>query len=168
MTRIVRSPKLLRVLAIDPSPRGFGFAVLEGPARLIDWGVAELYSKDDKELLVRIDAMVDRYKPTLVVLEDILKTRRRGRGIRRLCAIADYAHSRRIRLGTVSRLQVQAVFNATGTTKHDVALMIAKTFPELEPRLPKRRTLWTSEDERMNIFDAVAMALAAQTVPISQ
>ena len=34
------------VLAIDPSTRGFGFAVLEGPNRLIDWGVKE--TKVDK------------------------------------------------------------------------------------------------------------------------
>ena len=34
----------VRTLAVDPSPRGFGFAVLEGPTHLLDWGVAELYS----------------------------------------------------------------------------------------------------------------------------
>jgi len=38
--------KDIRVLAIDPSTRGFGFAVLEGPDRLIDWGVKE--TKVDK------------------------------------------------------------------------------------------------------------------------
>lgn len=39
--------KDIRVLAIDPSTRGFGFAVLEGPNRLIDWGVKE--TKVDKK-----------------------------------------------------------------------------------------------------------------------
>ena len=28
-----------RVLAIDPTTKGFGFAIMEGPERLIDWGV---------------------------------------------------------------------------------------------------------------------------------
>jgi hypothetical protein len=27
-----------RVLAIDPTHRGFGYVILEGPERLIDWG----------------------------------------------------------------------------------------------------------------------------------
>ena len=163
MTRTARSTKLLRVLAVDPSPRGFGFAVLEGPARLIDWGVAELYSKDDKELLVRIEAMVDRYRPTVIVLEDTVNTKRRGRGIRRIRAIAHYVRSRRIRVVAVSRSHVQAAFKAAGTTKHNIAVAIVEMFPELEARLPKTRTLWTSEDERMNIFDAVAFGL---TVPL--
>ena len=38
--------KDIRVLAIDPSTRGFGYAVLEGPNRLIDWAVKE--TKVDK------------------------------------------------------------------------------------------------------------------------
>jgi hypothetical protein len=37
----------IRVVAIDPATRGFGFAVLEGANRLIDWGVKE--TKTDKE-----------------------------------------------------------------------------------------------------------------------
>jgi hypothetical protein len=36
---------------------------------------------------------------------------------------------------------------------------IAKRFPELAPRLPRFRKPWMSEDYRMSIFDAVAMAL---------
>jgi hypothetical protein len=39
--------KDIRVLAIDPSTRGFGFAILEGPNQLIDWGVKE--TRADKE-----------------------------------------------------------------------------------------------------------------------
>ena len=33
-------------------------------------------------------------------------------------------------------------------------------FPELEKRLPRVRKPWMSEDERMSIFDAVALAIA--------
>jgi len=42
----IKNEKVIRVLAIDPSTRGFGFAVLEGPSRLIDWGVKETRSKN--------------------------------------------------------------------------------------------------------------------------
>ena len=35
----------------------------------------------------------------------------------------------------------------------------SKRFPELAPRLPRSRKPWMSEDYRMSIFDAVALAL---------
>lgn len=31
-----------RILAIDPTPRGFAFAVLEGTELLVDWGVVRI------------------------------------------------------------------------------------------------------------------------------
>ena len=37
-------PKHFRILAIAPSTRGFGFAVLEGQDTLVDWGVVKCRS----------------------------------------------------------------------------------------------------------------------------
>ena len=37
-----------RIITIDPVTRGFGFAVLEGPEDLIDWGVKEARNRDKK------------------------------------------------------------------------------------------------------------------------
>ena len=51
--------KDIRVLAIDPSTRGFGFAVLEGPERLIDWGVKETKIDKNKRTL-KLDRGFDR------------------------------------------------------------------------------------------------------------
>jgi len=46
-------------------------------------------------------------------------------------------------------------------TKHDLAEILAKRFSEeLGSRLPPKRLPWMSEDYRMDIFDAVALALA--------
>ena len=45
------------------------------------------------------------------------------------------------------------------TTKQEIAIAIAERFPELAPRLPRSRKPWMSEDYRMSIFDAVALAL---------
>jgi hypothetical protein len=45
-------------------------------------------------------------------------------------------------------------------TKHALAEMLAGRFPEeLASRLPPKRRPWMSEDYRMDIFDAVALAL---------
>ena len=43
--------------------------------------------------------------------------------------------------------------------KQEIAIAIAERFPELAPRLPRSRKPWMSEDYRMSIFDAVALAL---------
>lgn len=62
-----------------------------------------------------------------------------------------------------SRQQVRQVFFADGGegTKHALAEKMAKRFPEeLGFRLPPKRRAWESEDSRMDIFDAVALALA--------
>ena len=45
------------------------------------------------------------------------------------------------------------------TTKREIAEAIVREFPELEPRLPPVRKIWMSEDVRMSIFDAAALAI---------
>jgi len=46
-------------------------------------------------------------------------------------------------------------------TKQEMAELLAKKFPdELASRLPPKRKPWKSEDKRMDIFDAVALAVA--------
>lgn len=39
-----------RILAIDPTTRGFGFGILEAPERLIDWGVKEAKRRQEHPL----------------------------------------------------------------------------------------------------------------------
>ena len=68
--------KDIRVLAIDPSTRGFGFAVLEGPNRLIDWGVKETKIDKNRRSLKLIDELVNDYQPyAMVVFEGSDKLR---------------------------------------------------------------------------------------------
>jgi hypothetical protein len=56
---------------------------------------------------------------------------------------------------------VKQVFSESGaSTKYEIAVAIAQRFPELAPRLPRFRKPWMSEDYRMSIFDAVALAIA--------
>ena len=45
---ISTQPKGRRVLAIDPSTRGFGFAVLEGLEKLVDLGMTRMIKTDDR------------------------------------------------------------------------------------------------------------------------
>ena len=59
-----------RVLSIDPSTRGFGYAVLEGPDRLIDWGVKETRTDKSKRAPASIAELIELYQPRVLVLED--------------------------------------------------------------------------------------------------
>ena len=151
------------VLAIDPSTRGFGFAVLEGPNRLIDWGVKETKKNKNARTLKLIDDLIDRYQPSVIIVEDYAgKGSRRCRRIQALIKdISKLASKRKIRVRSFSRARVKQTFAECGASnKQEIAIVIANHFPELVPRLPRFRKPWMSEDYRMSIFDAVALALA--------
>src|SRR5262249_9514985 len=152
----------IRVLAVDPSTRGFGFAILEGPDRLIDWGVKETKVDKKRRSLRFIAELIHRYQPNVLVVEDYTgKGSRRCRRVRKLIKeISRLAVQRKIKVRNFSRLKVKQAFSESGTpNKCEIAIAIAKHFPELAPRLPRFRKPWMSEDYRMSIFDAVGFAL---------
>src|SRR2546422_7703035 len=92
--------KDIRVLAIDPSTRGFGFAVLEGPNRLIDWGVKETKTNKNARTLKLVEDLIDGYLPNVIVVEDYAgKGSRRCRRIQGLINdISKLAPKRKIRV----------------------------------------------------------------------
>ena len=56
--------------------------------------------------------------------------------------------------------RVKKVFRTfLANTKHEIAHAVAQQLPELAPWLPPYRRPWMSEDYRMAIFDAAALAL---------
>jgi Holliday junction resolvasome RuvABC endonuclease subunit len=151
-----------RVLAIDPTSRGFGFVLLEGPHRLIDWGVAHARVDKHRRCLARVANLIAHYEPEVIVLEDGA-----GRGSRR-CArvrqllqdIQRLATARNIATRSFSRSKVRRAFEgANAHTKHQIAKTIAGRFPELVPHLPPFRKPWMREHDRMSIFDALGLAL---------
>jgi len=157
------SPKFFRILAIAPSTRGFGFAVLEGQEKLVDWGVKSI--KKDKNIgaIAKVEEMIAHYQPDTIVLEDhSAKHSRRSARIQALSKrIIAVAKSRNVTVALFSREQVRRAFFADGQgTKHALAEILAVRFPqELGSRVPPKRRPWMSKDSRIDIFDAVALAL---------
>lgn len=150
-------------MAIAPSTRGFGYVVLEGHKELVDWGVKSVKGHKNNGSIKKVEELIAHYNPQVMVLEDTLaKASRRSTRIqaltKRLIALAE---SHKIKVALFSQKQVQRVFFADGCgTKHALAKIIAERFPEeLGFRLPPKRRPWMSEDYRMGIFDAVALAL---------
>lgn len=153
-----------RTLAIDPTPRGFAFAVLEGPEKLIDWGLARVWATSDREWLARVDAVIDRFQPAVLALEATDTSRLGERARTRLCNLSELAEARRaVQVAHVRRADIRQQFGGPTATKRGIAVAITRLFPELADKLPPRRRPWMSEDERMNIFDAVSFALVTAT-----
>jgi len=158
-----RLPKYPRILGIAPSTRGFGFALIEGLNTLVDWGVKSIKGDKNAGTVAKVDEMIAHYAPDVIALEDTaVKPWRRSRRIRAVSKqISHVAKRRNVTLASFSRDYVKQTFFADGQgTKHALAEIIAKRFPdELGFRLPPKRRPWMSEDARMDIFDAVALAL---------
>ncbi len=157
-----RFPDLRRVLAVDPTSRGFGFVVLEGPDNLIDWSVVEVRESSKYKYLQRLVDLIARYRPDVLALEDTRScaSRRCSRVQKLLVRMEHIADQGAILTRRFSRAKVRRAFaDASAKTKYEIAAAIATRFPELAARLPRFRKPWMPEDERMSLFDAASFAL---------
>src|ERR1019366_10432043 len=104
--------KYPRILAIAPSTRGFGYAVLEGHKVLVDWGVKSVEGDKNAGSIKKVEEMIAHYNPQVMVFEDTAtKESRRCPRIqaltKRLVAVAE---SRTIKVKLFSQTQVRRVF----------------------------------------------------------
>jgi GNAT superfamily N-acetyltransferase len=155
--------KINRALAIAPTSRGFGYALIEGADDvLIDWGVHQVRQADMTEHSLPIVAdLIHRFAPSIVIVEDTLheRCRRRGKGRALIEAVVGYAESMDIAVGRVSGRSVRDHYAELGARNKDViARLIVTRFPELRSVLPPPRGMWRPKNERMTIFDSVAFA----------
>jgi hypothetical protein len=155
----------LRILAIDPMHKGFGYVVLEEPGLLVDWGVAHVRGPKHSGSIRRLAELVLLYATDAVVIEDPEVDSRRWARVQRLLAdIRVWGEKRGVRVRMLSRRRVRKVFAEwNARTKEEIAAVIADRFPELALRLPPHRKCYMSEDVRMSIFDAAALAVTLAT-----
>ena len=75
--------------------------------------------------------------------------------------IVTMATARKLKVKLYSDVKIRRAYFTDGKgTKHGIAEIIAKRFPEeLGAHVPPKRRPWMSEDYQMSIFDAVALAL---------
>jgi hypothetical protein len=142
---------------------GLRVRTFEGPLAPRDWGAVEMRGQDKRErLLSRIDRLLSRHRPDVLVLQDTSRNgTHRPHRIRRLNeAIAEAAEQYGFPVSSFSRAEVREHFAYLGSvTKDTIAAEVAKLIPAFERFLPPPRKLWKSEDARMGIFDAAALAL---------
>jgi hypothetical protein len=155
--------KEIRVLSLDLQPRGFGYAVFEGTARLVDWGATDIRKDKERVVLRKIGQLIGLFQPMVLVVEDCAHARsRRNSRVRRLTeTILVAAKEFGLEGHALSLAAVYRMFATSGAgTKYEIASALVRAFPELMVRLPPKRKPWQSEDSRMSIFDAVALGLA--------
>jgi hypothetical protein len=148
-----------RVLAVDIASRGLGFALLEDRLGLIDWGFHNTRGDRNARCLDNLNWMLTAFKPDVLVIEDLAESRR-PEGVKHLadgCATAAQMHG--ISCRRVSRSAVRSAFPEC-RSKYDRARELASRFPELEPSCPPKRKAWMTEDSRINLFDALSLAVA--------
>ena len=161
MTKIL--PTYPRILGIAPSSKGFGFAVVEGLDMLADWGVKTVKGEKNARAISKLEELMALYQPDVVVLEDTSVTSparcARIRALTKRIAVA--AKRRQVAVHFVTQEQLRSLFFGEGRgTKQALAGIVADKFSEeLGFRLPRKRRPWMSEDYRMAIFEAVALAL---------
>ena len=74
------------------------------------------------------------------------------------------ARRHKLKAGKVSANELRvALLGTEKGTKHEMAESLATRFPdELALRLPPKRRPWESEDARMDVFDAVGLAVVSK------
>jgi hypothetical protein len=162
--------QLQRILAIDPTHRGFGYVVIEEPDWLVDWGVCQVRTDKRERTLHKIADLIRRFGPDIVVIEATRHQHcRRGQHARDLIErIAALARTMDVAVRRVSMATVREHYADLGASNKDaVARLVADRFPELESFLPPRRRPWMPEDERMAIFDALALVSVRSSASIA-
>ena len=150
-----------RVLAVRPTTRGFGWVVFEGADRLIDWGIAYVNPINNPRCLVRLSTLMERYPPDIILLERLgERGARRSMRVQQLTvSMEKLALERGCKVRMFSRNDVRQAFaEASAWNKDQIAREIVLKHRELAAWLPPLRKIWMSEDHRMAIFDAAALA----------
>ena len=64
-----------RILGFGPSQRGFGYVVVSNHGELLEWRTAEVRPLRNPAILSRLERLLDRIRPDVMIIED-----RRGPG----------------------------------------------------------------------------------------
>ena len=152
---------LTRILALDVHPRGFGYVVVESPDRLLEWGVRSYRRKGnaaDGLIRRRLKPLLELWRPSVIVLREPLRIRtlnpQRNRLLKLIMVAAKDLRAR------VQIVKKRPTDRTEKLTKYERAQGVVQCFPVLTQKLPPKRKPWESDDYRMSMFAAAALAMA--------
>lgn len=157
------SPHRIRILAVDLRARISGFVVMDGPTRLLDWGLTRApFAVNGKSIATgrRVTSLLDLYAPSAVVVTRVPRKSLRYRsGVGPVLQfIRREATLRSIPLSTIGQREMRKAFSRFhARSKHEIATVLASLYPELLWKLPPKRKSWQHEPYRITMFDAIAL-----------
>ena len=155
------------VLALYPFSRGFAYVLFEGPTSPFAWDIREIKEKHKSEkTLAEIKALIGKYLPMVVVIEEEDGKCRRGERIKKLYRkIVKLAEKEDMGLYRFTYEDILEHFmSMPSATKREIALAVAKKIPGFAHRMPPPRKAWMSQDPRQALFDAAALGLTFYSV----
>ena len=150
-------------LAMYLNSRGFSFVLFEGTLSPYDWGMFECRgARKDASCLRKMTELLGLYDIDVLVIQHTGPdgTRRALRLSMLNTALEAAAREHGVPVFKYSRDDVYLTFASAGfANKQSLAEVIAKHIPAFERHVPPPRKPWMSEDARMGLFDAAALAL---------
>jgi len=148
-------------LGISPTKRGFGWVAFDGPLSLFDWGSVFVRGEKNLNCVRYFEGLLDRLPVELLVMEEpSAKVHRSDRVSALQGLLRSSALLRNVEVATYRRDQVQRCFSVVAAqSQQEIAEAIARLFPDLAHKVPRKRSAWMGEDRRMAIFSAVALVL---------
>jgi Holliday junction resolvasome RuvABC endonuclease subunit len=150
-------------MSLYVNSRGFAFVLFEGTLSPYDWGVFEIRGASKHLRVVeKVTSLLRRYVPDVLIMQDMGPegTRRANRVAVLNGALGSVAQELGIPIFSYSRADVYDAFRSMGfANKQMLAALIAKHIPAFERHVPPPRKPWMSEDAKMGLFDAAALAL---------
>lgn len=150
------------VLAIHPTTTGFGWTLFNGPHLLLNWGVVTVQKDKNVKCLEKAKELLTHYNPKTLVLEEFegKKSKRSDRVKKLYRAIIKLAKAQNTKVNIITRAEISMyLFDEDGATRQEVAEEVSERVEGLKHLLPPKRKPWMSEDPKMGLFCAAALAL---------
>lgn len=142
-------------LAVRASRVGYVFLI---DGELKDWHLSQKASLSSTLAKERMTEWLEYFSPDVVVIEDHHTAGRKSRKTRAIIkALLRTARISGVFIATVKREQHYP-------NKFVEARDLARRFPELTYRLPKRRKLWQREPRNLVYFECLALAIQSGCV----
>jgi hypothetical protein len=139
------------------------YAHFEGTFLPYDWGIFEIREPRKKaKCQLKMMQLFGRYEIDVLVLQDTgPEGTQRASWVTTLnAALEAAARQDAVPVFKYSRADVYSTFGSAGfSNKQTLAEVIAKHIPVFGRYVPPPRKPWRSEDARMGLFDAAALAL---------
>lgn len=149
----------MNVFSLFPNTRGVAYSFVQIPQRLMEYGVATSYPLSNKQLLERVEKLVNQFKPDMILVRAPIADNHLNARINDLIqAIITLAKGKGIPIEGYTREQIKSTFEIWGlTNKYEISQRITQWFPQLADYARTVRKSYEAENHCMGIFDSIAL-----------